>query len=229
MVMSVKFGMYANLFRKLRVKQILSRFDEDSQLRIIRWILKNENIQKSDSILDLGSGNGMMLIELAREGFKTLVGVDYSDLAVKLATEIAKDQDLHDSIKYKQVDLLSESEVAALGNFRILHDKGRLRICRFELGKLNFILINFLGTYDAVSLNPNDAKEKRNTYLKNLVQIMNNDSLFIITSCNWTQSELVESFKEYFVLETVIPTPVFKFGGSVGNVVTSLVFKKKLS
>lgn len=99
-------------------------FDEDSQLRIVRWIVKNENIKKSDTILDLGCGNGMMLIELAREGFTALTGVDYSDLAVKLASEIAKDQDLNEQIKYKQVDLLSAKEVADLGNFRILHDKG---------------------------------------------------------------------------------------------------------
>lgn len=92
-----------------------------------------------------------------------------------------------------------------------------------------FLFLHYVGTYDAISLNPDDAKEKRNTYLKNLLEIMNEESLFIITSCNWTQLELVESFKEYFVLNTVIPTPVFKFGGSVGNVVTSLVFTKKLS
>uniref|UniRef100_A0A336LGD4 Protein-lysine N-methyltransferase CSON008894 n=1 Tax=Culicoides sonorensis TaxID=179676 RepID=A0A336LGD4_CULSO len=178
-------------------------FDEDSQNRILKWIFKNENIQKTDRILDLGSGNGMMLIELAREGFKSLIGVDYSDLAVQLATQIAKDQDLSDVIEYKQVDLLSETEVKALGNFRILHDKG---------------------TYDAISLNPDNVKEKRHQYVKNLVNIMDNDSLFIITSCNWTQAELIESFQDYFKLSTVIPTPVFKFGGSVGNVVTSLVF-----
>ncbi|XP_063695583.1 EEF1A lysine methyltransferase 2 [Culicoides brevitarsis] len=183
-------------------------FDEDSQLRIIKWILKNDKIQKSDKILDLGCGNGMMLVELAREGFTSLIGVDYSDLAVKLASEIAKDQDLSEFITYKQADLLSEKEVMDLGNFRILHDKG---------------------TYDAISLNPSEPKEKRNAYLRNLTKIMDEESLFIITSCNWTQAELVESFKEYFVLQTVIPTPVFKFGGTVGNVVTSLVFTKKMS
>lgn len=75
----------------------------------------------------------MMLIELAREGFKSLIGVDYSDLAVQLATEIAKDQNLSDVIQYKQADLLSEADVAALGHFRILHDKGtRLSLCEPE-------------------------------------------------------------------------------------------------
>lgn len=182
-------------------------FDEDSQLRIVKWILKNEKLLKTDGVLDLGSGNGMMLIELAREGFTTLLGVDYSAQAIELASQIAKDQNLSDVIQYKQVDLLSETEVKALGIFRILHDKG---------------------TYDAISLNPNDAKTKRNLYLRNLLTVMNEESFFIITSCNWTQSELVESFKDYFVLHAVIPTPAFKFGGKVGNVVTSLVFTGKI-
>lgn len=66
------------------------------------------------------------MIELAREGFKSLVGVDYSDLAVELASQIAKDQNLSDVIRYKQADLLSETEVAGLGYFRILHDKGNV-------------------------------------------------------------------------------------------------------
>lgn len=114
-----------NQVADLIILSTLHRFDEDSQLRIIKWILKNDKIQKTDSLIDLGSGNGMMLIELAREGFKSLTGVDYSDLAVKLATEIAKDQDLNDVITYKQVDLLSAEEVAALGRFRLLHDKGK--------------------------------------------------------------------------------------------------------
>lgn len=52
------------------------------------------------------------------------------------------------------------------------------------------------------------------------------DALLIITSCNWTQSELVESFRGHFVMFAVIPTPSFMFGGKVGHVVSSLVFKK---
>lgn len=151
----------------------------------------------------VGSGNGMMLIELAREGFSNLTGIDYSPKAVELAQKIATDQELR--IDYKQVDLISDVEMAALGSFQLVHDKG---------------------TYDAISLMIDDPKEKRERYLKNVAQLMTDTSMFIITSCNWTQPELIASFKNFFTLHSIIPTPAFNFGGSSGNIVTSLVFKK---
>ena len=70
-----------------------------------------------------------------------------------------------------------------------------------------------------------DPKAKREMYLKNVDDILNENGIFIITSCNWTQPELISSFKQ-FKLHSVIPTPAFNFGGSSGNIVTSLVFKK---
>lgn len=87
-------------------------------------MLKNGNIKEDDSVIDLGCGNGMLLVELAREGFKHLLGVDYSEGAVKLASQIAADQELSDVIKYQQVDLLSAEDVGKLGKFKIVHDKG---------------------------------------------------------------------------------------------------------
>ncbi|XP_058124447.1 EEF1A lysine methyltransferase 2 [Anopheles ziemanni] len=182
-------------------------FDEDSQNRIICWIAKQEEtIKADDSIIDLGCGNGMMLIELAREGYTKLTGIDYSPKAIELAKAICKDQSL--AIDYKVVDLLSESEVNALGLFKVVHDKG---------------------TYDAISLHPDDAKTMRNLYIDHVHQMLTDDGLFILTSCNWTESELVSSFGELFRLQTVIPTPTFKFGGKVGSVVTSVVFIKNTS
>uniref|UniRef100_A0A8D8B8B9 Protein-lysine N-methyltransferase n=1 Tax=Culex pipiens TaxID=7175 RepID=A0A8D8B8B9_CULPI len=180
-------------------------FDEDSQLRIIRWIEKQEDrIKQDDAIIDLGSGNGMMLVELAREGYSNLTGVDYSPKAIELAKAICTDQEL--SITYKVADLLDDAVVRSLGKFSVVHDKG---------------------TYDAISLNPDDSKAMRELYIGAVRQLLRDDGMFILTSCNWTQAELVKSFAEHFVLHVVIPTPTFKFGGSVGNVVTSVVFVKK--
>lgn len=53
-----------------------------------------------------------------------------------------------------------------------------------------------------------------------------NDGLLIITSCNWTEIELCKAFSSKFVKHSAIPSPSFKFGGKVGSVVTSMVFKK---
>ncbi|XP_058067115.1 EEF1A lysine methyltransferase 2 [Anopheles bellator] len=180
-------------------------FDEDSQNRIIAWIGRQEdNILADDAIIDLGCGNGMMLIELAREGYSNLTGIDYSPKAIELAKAICRDQEL--SIEYRVVDLMSAQETAALGLFKVVHDKG---------------------TYDAISLHPDDAKTMRQRYITNVNQLLRQDGLFILTSCNWTESELIQSFEGHFKLRTVIPTPTFKFGGKVGSVVTSIVFVKE--
>ncbi|ETN64596.1 hypothetical protein AND_003655 [Anopheles darlingi] len=182
-------------------------FDEDSQNRIITWLARLEDeIRAEDAIIDLGCGNGMMLIELAREGYSNLTGIDYSPKAIELAKAICRDQDL--SIEYRVVDLMSESETTALGQFKVVHDKG---------------------TYDAISLHPEDSKTMRGLYIASVHRLLRDDGIFVLTSCNWTESELVKSFEESFNLRTVIPTPTFKFGGKVGSVVTSIVFTKKIA
>lgn len=63
----------------------------------------------------------MMLIELAREGYTNLTGVDYSPKAIELSKNIAKDQDI--TITYKVADLLQDT-LEDLGRFQIVHDKG---------------------------------------------------------------------------------------------------------
>lgn len=181
-------------------------FDEDSQIRVINWIMKQDDIEDDVRIIDLGCGNGMILIELAREGYTNLLGVDYSPKAVELAQSIAKDQDL--KIEYKVADLMNVESCKDLGVFGIVHDKG---------------------TYDAISLCPDNPKEKRELYMESVRNMMDEEqSLFIITSCNWTEEELIKSFEGKFEKKCSIPTPSFKFGGKVGSVVTSIVFKKVL-
>lgn len=145
----------------------------------------------------------MMLIELSGEDYTNLTGCDYSEKSIELAKKIAKDQN-HD-ITFKIADLLTEASVLELGKFRIAHDKG---------------------TYDAVSL-MEDAKEKRIVYAKNVANLMEDDGLFIITSCNFTEDELIKSFDGIFVKHALIPTQIFSFGGKIGSVVTSIVLMKK--
>ncbi|GAB0096191.1 Protein-lysine N-methyltransferase [Sergentomyia squamirostris] len=181
-------------------------FDEDSQARVITWILKSDEISSNDKILDIGCGNGLILVELAQEGFNQLTGVDYSHQAIELAKSIAMDRKI-DTITYHTVDILSPDEAEKLGKFQIIHDKG---------------------TYDAICLCPEDPTTKRKKYLENVYKLLNDNGIFIITSCNWTEGELIDSFKEKFTVKQIIPTPAYKFAGKVGNVVTSIVFSKKL-
>lgn len=157
-------------------------------------------------ILFLGSGNGMMLVELYREGYKNLTGVDYSENAIELAKQIAIDQDM--KITYEVIDLLNADEIRQKfddNHFDIVHDKG---------------------TYDAISIHPENPADKRQKYIQSLYNLTSDNGLLILTSCNWTESELCTSLNGKFELYKIIPTPSFKFGGSVGNVVTQIVFKK---
>lgn len=52
------------------------------------------------------------------------------------------------------------------------------------------------GTYDAVSLCPDNPSSKRELYKKAIHSMTNQDGIFLITSCNWTREELVEQFSE---------------------------------
>lgn len=173
-------------------------FGEDIVDRIISWIAKN--VDKTSTIADIGCGNGHILIELAQLGYKHLIGLDYSDEAINLAKAIAEKQEL--PIKYEVNDILK----GLSDTYDVLHDKG---------------------TYDAISLSEN-SKESRSKYISNVKSSLKDEGYFIITSCNWTQMELEQQYKEHFDLHQTIPTPQFKFGGTVGSVVSICVFKKKL-
>ncbi|KAJ8704861.1 hypothetical protein PYW08_012181 [Mythimna loreyi] len=177
-------------------------FGEDSANRVIEWIC-NCGADKDTAVIDLGCGNGYTLTELAREGFTNLLGVDYCQEAITLAEKVSKTEFPH--IKYKVFDITQDC-VKELGKFGIVHDKG---------------------TYDAIGLNPEDPKKCREKYIEQVVDMLDDEGLFIITSCNWTEEELIKHFGEKMKLKRVIPTPQFKFGGKVGSVVSSVVFTKK--
>jgi len=50
------------------------------------------------------------------------------------------------------------------------------------------------GTYDAICMNPIDAQIQRSKYHEAVSRLICSGGLFIITSCNWTQAELLQHF-----------------------------------
>ncbi|XP_050360332.1 EEF1A lysine methyltransferase 2 [Nymphalis io] len=178
-------------------------FGEDSAIRIINWICKC-GIDKDTAIIDLGCGNGYTLSELAREGFTNLLGIDYCPEAIMLAEKVAKSE--FPILKFQVFDITSDDVSTLGGKFGVVHDKG---------------------TYDAISLNPDNPKENRQKYIQKMVDMLDENGIFVITSCNWTEDELIKHFESKMKLKQVIPTPQFKFGGKVGSVVSSVVFEKK--
>ncbi|XP_042316345.1 EEF1A lysine methyltransferase 2 isoform X2 [Sceloporus undulatus] len=170
--------------------------------RLIRW-LEKQKIPLDSSVLDIGTGNGVLLVELAKSGYTNLTGVDYCISAVELSKNIIRKEGLP-HIKLQVEDILNPSN--ELSGFQVCIDKG---------------------TFDAISLNPDNAAEKRKQYVKSLHKILRPGGFFLITSCNWTREELRSEFKEGFLFLEELPTPTFFFGGRTGSSVTALVFQHK--
>ncbi|XP_040571850.1 EEF1A lysine methyltransferase 2 isoform X2 [Lepeophtheirus salmonis] len=185
-------------------------FGEDSLNRACQWMEENMPDPNTD-ILDVGSANGATSIELRlNHGFNNITGVDYSEDAVNLAREIVNNKEGCSNLKFEVRDLCADTldpgdSVLRPNHFGAIFDKG---------------------TYDAISLCPKDATTLRNNYIKNLSRLLSDEGYLVLTSCNWTESELRDHFKPYFEFEHIIPTVSFQFGGKRGQKTTSLIFIK---
>ncbi|KAL6446267.1 hypothetical protein ACFW04_001109 [Cataglyphis niger] len=178
-------------------------FGTANSRKVVRWIITKSGINReSDKIIDVGCGNAMTLVELAKQGFANLTGVDYSQKAVDLARMVLNDNNLP-NVKLEVCDILNNT---LSHDFKVVHDKG---------------------TYDAISLNPENPTAKRQKYVENIHRILLPEGYLVLTSCNWTKEELLKHFASHFELESQLPTDTFQFGGQTGNTVTQLVFRKK--
>ncbi|XP_031117558.1 EEF1A lysine methyltransferase 2 [Ipomoea triloba] len=178
------------------------------------------------SVLDIGTGNGLLLQELAKQGFSDLTGTDYSEGAVDLARNLA-DRDGFPDIKFLVDDIL---ETKLDRKFQLVMDKG---------------------TLDAIGLHP-DGPIKRIMYWDSISKLVAPGGLLVITSCNSTKDELVEEVSAFNLnqrrnpgsqelegtqeqetprdpppfryLDHVRSYPTFMFGGSVGSRVATVGF-----
>ncbi|XP_020494845.2 EEF1A lysine methyltransferase 2 [Labrus bergylta] len=176
-------------------------FGEESMSRVLRW-METAKIPEDASILDIGTGNGAFLVELAKHGYRNLTGVDYSPASVELSRNVLKAEDLTD-VPVKELDFLNCQ--GELKDFDVCIDKG---------------------TFDAISLNPDNTKEGKILYVKALKDALKNNGFFVVTSCNWTKEQLLDRFSAGFEYVQELPTPKFQFGGKTGNSVTALIFKR---
>lgn len=177
------------------------------------------------SVLDIGTGNGLLLQELAKQGFTDLTGTDYSGGAVDLARSLA-DRDGFTNLKFLVDDVL----VTKLERkYQLVMDKG---------------------TLDAIGLHP-DGPIKRIMYLDSVSRLVLPGGIFVITSCNSTKDELVQevdNFNQRSIgtsqeagtaedqeatrhppfryLDHVRSYPTFMFGGSIGSRVATVAFQR---
>ncbi|KAK3012442.1 hypothetical protein RJ639_010365 [Escallonia herrerae] len=187
-------------------------------------VVQGEEDLSSWSVLDVGTGNGLLLQELSKQGFSDLTGTDYSEGAIDLARSIA-DRDGFTNIKFLVDDAL---ETKLDKKFKLVMDKG---------------------TLDAIGLHP-DGPIKRIMYWDSISRLVSPKGLLVITSCNSTKDELVQevdNFNQRRVgasqenetrggqeasrdsppfryLDHIRSYPTFMFGGTVGSRVATIAF-----
>ncbi|XP_039054441.1 EEF1A lysine methyltransferase 2-like [Hibiscus syriacus] len=193
---------------------------------------KSQSVEQDDkylsswSVLDIGTGNGLLLQELSKRGFTDLTGTDYSEGAVDLARSLA-DRDGVLNIKFLVDDIL---ETKLDRQFQLVMDKG---------------------TFDAIGLHP-DGPIKRMMYWDSVSKLLAPGGKLVITSCNHTKDELVQEVEnfnqrniatpqepntvkdqvtqndhpQFRYLNHVRTYPTFMFGGCVGSRVATVAFQR---
>ncbi|KAI7818758.1 S-adenosyl-L-methionine-dependent methyltransferase [Gamsiella multidivaricata] len=227
-------------------------------MKMVDWVEENYDSEKETcSVLDLGCGNGHLLLDLAELGFEDLTGIDYSPAAIELARAVAKDKELDHIIKYEAVDFLAEKETlgwctqqaGAEGNglpkkFKVLLDKGTYdAISLHQKNKRDADVTAAAAaaaatiadsdgaskeakeeataetakTKDDIVLAENDdnMEELADRYPKRVASMMQDDGRLLITSCNWTQAELIQRFSQG--LYRVCREPIFSYRNRFRN------------
>ncbi|KAK0646216.1 S-adenosyl-L-methionine-dependent methyltransferase [Cercophora newfieldiana] len=199
--------------------------DSDAENKIVDFLEDTHETlllsQSSTRVLDLGCGNGSLLFALRDAGWSgRLLGVDYSAESVRLARAVgaARETDT-EGVDFAEWDVLA-------GDFAVVG----------EIGAWDLILDK--GTFDAVSLSgEKDGRGRRicEGYGERVVQLLRTGGLFLVTSCNWTETELRAWFEGTNAdapgqgrLKQVgrIEYPSFSFGGVKGQTISTLCFEK---
>ncbi|MCJ1462280.1 hypothetical protein MMC07_000880 [Pseudocyphellaria aurata] len=163
------------------------------------------------SFLDLGAGNGEMLVRLREEGgfAGRMTGLDYSEASVELARSIVSAKsDMDDGIEFQVWDIMGKEPWMG-GAFDVVLDKG---------------------TFDAVSLSAEvDGQGNRicEGYRARVEGMVKRGGVLLVTSCNWTEEELKEWFGGGELLyEGQVEYPRFQFGGGTGQSISSVCFRR---
>lgn len=150
--------------------------------------------------------------------------------ALELAQEVFKQEGLKsNSATWLQMDITQQK-------ITVNENQSTTQLCQYQVvasdtfseGKNTdnvFSLCLDKGTYDAISLCPDNAQEKRRHYIRRIENLLEKNGWFLITSCNWTASELRMHFSNLSFIEE-LPAPTFVFGGKQGKTVSTCAFRK---
>lgn len=185
-------------------------FGMAAERRVIDWVSKNTD-QKSAFIVEVGCGNGHLCLSLAKKGYLSVYGIDYSESAVRMSNALAQREQIQ-SITFMSGDLLNHGSMRSL-EADIVIDKGTFdAIC---LGFVESLPENFSSKTEYFA----------HHYVRSIRVLAKSSHKLIITSCNWTEQELCVLFtKEGYQQIATISHPSFSFGGSQGHTVSSVIF-----
>lgn len=212
--------------------------------------LSAEDKKKQPSVLDLGTGNGSMLALLRKRGgfVGDMVGVDYSGKSVELARELqvtrrheAYQTDSEDEGGFGSDDDAGEGEGGEewdeiqFEEWDILGSEDELRAGKvgwFPYDKGGFDIVLDKGTFDAVSLMAEKSQCERYPGISGA--LVRKGGFLVVTSCNWTEEEVVRWFTSAsggsesakLVVWGRVQYPRFRFGGQEGQGVCTVCFQR---
>ncbi|XBW37544.1 hypothetical protein QEN19_003124 [Hanseniaspora menglaensis] len=211
--------------------------DSDAEYKMIEFLMneaeepESEVVFKNDqgisNFIDLGTGNGHFLFELVNDcdfleyfsETSKLVGCDYSSKSIDFANDIKH-------VKFKEVDFIQENlsfqvmdlfdEETAFEKFEVVTDKGTLdAIALSGISKLNKETGTDISLVDY--------------YPYVIEKLIAFKGLFLITSCNFTQEELVKIIESSGSLRYYkhVNYPSIEFGGVKGSTICTVAFTTK--
>jgi 2-polyprenyl-3-methyl-5-hydroxy-6-metoxy-1,4-benzoquinol methylase len=96
-IYGTKNSLFNNVINKLFRGAMRVRFEKTLKL------VPAENV----SVIDIGCGPGHYCFSLAKEGHREILGIDFSEPMIRIATEHAKELGLSNSLKFEVVDIFS--------------------------------------------------------------------------------------------------------------------------
>ena len=201
----------------------------------------------SVSVLDLGTGNGGFLLALRMEGHYAgpMVGVDYSPASVELARQLAGGYGGCGDIRFEVMDVMRDDATA--------RDWWPAPATATATAAAGFDLVLDKGTFDAISLAPHQQSNRNRNrnrrpcqqFPARAARLVKPGGFFVITSCNWTEAEVVawfttddnddgdgdddddDSVAGKFEVWGTVPYPRFRFGGHEGQGVATVAFRRR--
>ncbi|ROV94654.1 hypothetical protein VSDG_06154 [Cytospora chrysosperma] len=191
--------------------------------------------KETTSFLDLGCGNGSLLLALRAEGWRgPCLGVDYSEKSVALARQVAA------AATAAASETAGGGETVGFAVWDVLqgpYDTVLAGTATATATATGWDVVHDKGTFDAISLSEErDAAGRRicEGYKGRVVRLVRPGGLFLVTSCNWTEEELEGWFGEgsaaveggSFVRVGRVNYPSFSFGGVKGQTISTVCYQK---